>query len=114
MDLTLILTGRCEGAIFIPLMRFEFDPAKSAANKKKHGIDFVAAQELWEDEDRLQVTITGLSEPRWLLIGRFEGRTWTAVFTVRGDNLRLISVRRARDQEKEQYDQDQEDDGGGI
>ncbi|MEC9464013.1 MAG: BrnT family toxin, partial [Pseudomonadota bacterium] len=30
-------------------MEFEFDPAKSEANKAKHGIDFVAAQELWYD-----------------------------------------------------------------
>ncbi len=28
-------------------MRFEFDPAKSAENRRKHGIDFEAAQELW-------------------------------------------------------------------
>ncbi len=30
-------------------MEFEFDPVKSEANKAKHGIDFVAAQELWYD-----------------------------------------------------------------
>lgn len=30
-------------------MQFEFDPAKSEANKAKHGIDFVATQELWYD-----------------------------------------------------------------
>ncbi|MSO62009.1 MAG: hypothetical protein EXQ50_07965 [Acidobacteria bacterium] len=30
-------------------MEFEFDPAKSAANKAKHGIDFVEAQEFWND-----------------------------------------------------------------
>ncbi len=30
-------------------MEFEFDPANSEANEAKHGIDFVAAQELWYD-----------------------------------------------------------------
>jgi uncharacterized DUF497 family protein len=30
-------------------MKFEFDPAKSASNKDKHGIDFVEAQVLWAD-----------------------------------------------------------------
>jgi uncharacterized DUF497 family protein len=35
-------------------MRFEFDAAKSAANKLKHGIDFVEAQALWADPDRLE------------------------------------------------------------
>ncbi len=36
-------------------MKFEFDPEKSETNKGKHGIDFVEAQVLWEDPDRLQV-----------------------------------------------------------
>lgn len=31
-------------------MEFEFDERKSAANKAKHGIDFVEAQALWLDE----------------------------------------------------------------
>jgi hypothetical protein len=34
---------------------FEFDPRKSAANEQKHGIDFVEAQKLWEDEDRIEI-----------------------------------------------------------
>ena len=38
---------------FLYLMDFEFDPAKSAANLKKHGIDFIGAQALWSDSDRL-------------------------------------------------------------
>ena len=36
-------------------MDFEFDPAKSAANLKKHGIDFVGAQALWSDPHRLEI-----------------------------------------------------------
>jgi uncharacterized DUF497 family protein len=36
-------------------MRFEFDSAKSAAHKGKHGIDFVEAQALWLDPDRIEV-----------------------------------------------------------
>ena len=35
-------------------MRFEFDPAKSASNLAKHGIDFATAQELWGDENYLE------------------------------------------------------------
>jgi hypothetical protein len=34
---------------FLYLMDFEFDPAKSAANLKKHGVDFLGAQALWSD-----------------------------------------------------------------
>lgn len=82
-------------------MRFEFDPAKSAANKAKHGIDFVEAQALWLDDGLVEVmsktNVTG--EVRFLAIGRIEGRHWTAVCTLRGEAIRIISVRRARKEE---------------
>lgn len=96
-------------------MKFEFDPAKSKANAGKHGIDFVTAQELWHDEDRLELAVTGTTEPRWLLVARRGGKTWTAVFTRRGENIRLISVRRARDHEQANYEQNEEENpGGGV
>ena len=46
-------------------MRFEFDAAKSAANKLKHGIDFVEAQALWADPDRLETPARTVDEPRF-------------------------------------------------
>lgn len=36
-------------------MDFEFDPAKSESNAKKHGIDFVEAQLLWADDNRIEI-----------------------------------------------------------
>lgn len=45
-------------------MEFEFDQAKSAANLKKHGIDFIGAQTLWSDPDRLEIPARSLDEPR--------------------------------------------------
>ena len=35
-------------------MLFEFDHARSAANKQKHGIDFKEATALWEDDNGLR------------------------------------------------------------
>jgi len=87
-------------------MEFEFDPAKSAANKAKHGIDFDEAQELSKDPDRaLAPALTG-SEPRIVAIGKIGDKIWTAVFTWRGDRVRIISVRRARKNEIERYEED--------
>ncbi len=40
---------------FLYQMEFEFDPAKSSSNLRKHGIDFVGAQALWQDPDRLEI-----------------------------------------------------------
>ncbi len=83
---------------------FEFDPVKSATNRDKHGIDFVEAQALW--------TVWGweqpspfLSEMRLRRTAACEGKVWTAVYTLRGLRIRLISVRRAREKEVEGYEQ---------
>ena len=84
-------------------MRFEFDPAKSAANKVKHGIDFVEAQAIWNDPDRLEIPARSTSETRYQVIGRIQQTTWAALVTYRHETIRIISVRRARTNEKKQY-----------
>lgn len=85
-------------------MAFVFDPRKSAANLAKHGIDFVEAQRLWEDPDLLEVPARTEVEPRWLIIGRIDTKLWSAVVTSRGDAIRIISVRRSRDDEVALYE----------
>ncbi|MBV9288160.1 MAG: BrnT family toxin [Hyphomicrobiales bacterium] len=47
-----------------------------------------------------------MPEPRFLVIGKIGGRVWTAVFTWRGNRVRIISVRRARKDEVERYEED--------
>jgi uncharacterized protein len=85
-------------------MEFEFDPAKSASNKDKHGIDFVEAQALWQDGGLVDAPVASRGEQRYLVIGRIGGKHWTAVCTRRGDAVRIISVRRARKTEAMFYD----------
>ena len=86
-------------------MEFEFDPEKSAANHSKHGIDFVAAQTLWRDPFGLEVGPFLRGEVRLGWIAKVEGRYYTAIFTRRGQRIRLISVRRARKDEVRRYEQ---------
>lgn len=83
---------------------FQFDEAKSRANLEKHGIDFETAQELWEDPNLLEIRARSEGEPRFLLIGKIDGRHWSAVVTYREGRTRLISVRRSRKQEVELYE----------
>lgn len=85
-------------------MPFEFDPKKSHSNREKHGIDFEEAQALWTDEDRLEIPAKTLDEPRYLVVGKISGKHWSAVITYRGENVRIISVRRSRDEEIELYE----------
>jgi len=84
-------------------MIFEFDPAKSAANQAKHGIDFTEAQDLWSGLT-IRVPLNFLDEERHLVIGKIGDKHWAAIVTWRGDKLRLISVRRARMKEERIYE----------
>jgi uncharacterized DUF497 family protein len=85
-------------------VEFEFDPGKSAANREKHGIDFVEAQVLWQDSMRVEVPARTVDEPRWLVIGQIGGKHWSAVVTYRQERIRIISVRRSRDEEAAIYE----------
>jgi uncharacterized DUF497 family protein len=85
-------------------MEFEYDPRKSAANKRKHGIDFVEAQVLWDDADLLEIPARTEDELRFLVIGLIAGKHWSGVITYRDERIRIISVRRARKEEVEAYE----------
>ncbi|MCY4441350.1 MAG: BrnT family toxin [Deltaproteobacteria bacterium] len=85
----------------------EFDQRKSIRNLEKHGIDFVAAQALWEDPGRVEIPARTTDEKRVLVVGRVATRHWSAVVTSRGDNVRIISVRRSRPEEVAIYESEE-------
>jgi uncharacterized DUF497 family protein len=84
-------------------MEFELDPAKSAINKEKHGIDFDEAQVLWLDDFRIDTDAGYGPEVRRVTVGRIGVKLWTGVYTLRGRMIRIISVRRARTNERMLY-----------
>ena len=83
-------------------MRFEFDREKSAINKQKHGISLEEAAQLWQ-EAYLEVKARTVDEVRSMAIGRIRGKLYACIYTVRGESIRLISCRRAREQEARLY-----------
>lgn len=85
-------------------MKFEFDLKKSNANQQKHGIDFVEAQALWDDENRIQYPALTVDEKRIILIGLIDKKYWTAIYTIRNETIRIISVRRSRKEEVTLYE----------
>ena len=85
-------------------MDLKFDPAKSAANKRRHGIDFVEARALWLDTDRIEIPARTTDEPRALVIGKLGGKHWSVVITRRDQKIRFISVRCARKEEVAFYE----------
>lgn len=84
-------------------MVFEFDVKKSESNKQKHGIDFEEAQALWLDYRRVEISARTAGEPRYMLIAEMNHEIWSAIFTTLNEVIRIISVRKSRNNEKEIY-----------
>jgi uncharacterized protein len=58
----------------------------------------------WNDPLRLEIQAKSTTEPRFMVIGQIDGKYWSAIATYRNENIRLISVRRSRDDEVESYE----------
>ena len=85
-------------------MDFEFDDSKSQSNLAKHGINFLDAQELWADPDRVEIPARIEDEARFLIIGKIAQKCWSAIITYRENRIRIISVRRSRKEEVAIYE----------
>ena len=83
---------------------FEYDDNKSQSNLAKHGIDFVEAQQLWNDPNVLEIPSRIQDELRFVVIGKINGKHWSGVITYRDQNIRIISIRRSRIQEVSLYE----------
>jgi uncharacterized DUF497 family protein len=85
-------------------VRVEWDEAKRMANVRRHGIDFVGVQELFEgytvtvEDDRFDY-----GEPRFVSVGLLEGRVVVVVHTENDETLRIISARKATKNEEQSY-----------
>ena len=80
-------------------MIFEFDENKSVTNEAKHGISFEEAKKLWNDVNAVKLEAIERNEIRYLLIAVLYDKHWPAIYTYRGENIRIISVRRSRKNE---------------
>ncbi|MBV8938504.1 MAG: BrnT family toxin [Alphaproteobacteria bacterium] len=77
-------------------MKLIYDPAKNAINIAKHGIDLSEAE--WFDWETAAFALDlrkDYGEPRIIAVGNISRRSHVAVFTLRGDSARIISLRKA-------------------
>src|SRR5712671_3118352 len=75
-------------------MTFEWDEGKNRANMRKHGLDFAEAD-----------TREDYGEKRWRGIGTIRGLTAVVIFAERApETVRIISLRRAHHEEREEYE----------
>jgi uncharacterized DUF497 family protein len=87
-------------------MAIEWDIKKNQINIEKHGIDFVDANKIFENpiltkiDDRIDY-----KEKRWIGIGKLEQVIVVLVYTIRGNNIRIISIRKANKIERKIYNE---------
>ena len=87
-------------------MSFEWDPQKARTNARKHGVEFADAVAALEDESAITLPDEEMAEEeRFVTLGRDGfGRLLVVIYTWRGENIRLISARKATKRERETYE----------
>ncbi|WGF89064.1 BrnT family toxin [Marinivivus vitaminiproducens] len=89
-------------------MRIEFDPAKDVENRRKHGVSLMAAADMDFDTALVREdTRFDYGELRYLAAGMIGDRLHMLAFTMRGQVLRVISLRVANRKERRDYGQGQ-------
>ncbi len=87
-------------------MIFEWDEAKNRANVRKHGFDFAEAEEIFHGPLLVRPdTREDYGEQRWIGIGMIRGRIAFVAFAEHPqDTIRIISLRKAHHEEREEYE----------
>lgn len=94
--------------VYNKAMDFEWDADKEALNLRKHGVRFSVAARVLLDPYRIEAYDgrEDYGEDRWATIGYADPALLYVVYTVRHDEtIRLISARKANEQERKQYRQ---------
>lgn len=85
-------------------MNYEFDPAKDEKNVEKHGVTMAQALEFdWENAIVKEDTRRNYAEVRWQATGLLGVRLYVMIYCQRGDDIRIISLRKANTREVKRY-----------
>ena len=84
-------------------MLFEWDENKREANAGKHSLDLLDGIALFDGRAVYSYPSPRGDEQRSVTVGLLDGEFVALVWTERGEAIRLISLRRARDAEKRAY-----------
>jgi hypothetical protein len=85
---------------------FEWDPQKANSNRRRRRIDFADAATVFDDEFAVTIPDDHPDEDRYVTIGMDAlARLLVVVWTYRGENIRIISARKATRFEQRQYNE---------
>jgi uncharacterized protein len=88
-------------------MRYQWDKNKALTNLNKHDIDFADAVSVFSDELAVTIFDDHFEEERFITIGMdLFSRILVVVCTMRDDEVRLISARKASKNERLQYEEE--------
>ena len=83
---------------------YEWNEAKRKSNLSKHGVDLAAVESfLWEEALIIEDARKNYGERRFLAFGPTGARLHCLAFSVRGGNIRVISLRKANSREVKRY-----------
>lgn len=86
-------------------MEFEWDPKKAEANRRKHGIEFLDAVIVFDDDRGITLQDEYPTEERYVTFGMdAQGRVLAVCRALRGNTIRIISARKATSRERAQYE----------
>ena len=89
------------------MLTFEWDPKKAESNIEKHGVSFEEASTAFRDPFSLTIDdpLHSKDEARMVQVGiSNRNRLVVVVHTERGDDIRIISARKATKKERSQYE----------
>ena len=93
------------------MLTFEWDPQKAKSNIEKHGVSFEEASTVFRDPLSLTINdpLHSTGEVRMVQIGiSHKDRLLVVVHTERGDNIRIISARKATKKERKIYESNEQ------
>jgi uncharacterized DUF497 family protein len=86
-------------------LEFDWDPKKAEGNLRKHGVEFVDAMIVFDDDRAITLSDEHPHEERYVTVGiDAYGRILGVSYEVRGNTIRIISARKATRRERAQYE----------
>jgi hypothetical protein len=83
----------------------EWDAKKADSNRRKHGIDFVDAVTVFDDDRAITLVDEHPNEDRFITFGTdAHSRVVAVCYVIRADAIRIVSARKATVRERAQYE----------
>ena len=88
-------------------IEFDYSESKSDENRRRHGISFDEARDIWRDF-HIRAASKKKGDRRYVVVGSVRNRCYAALVTCRGFAVRIDSGRPAREGEAACYEREKQ------